>query len=88
MGFGLKCPPVCYTLPVTQGFENFEASNNDPFPLPDIDERGVDLSQIRRQLALTPSQRLRMLETFLVSIIQIRRGIRRPPVSSDPFSSR
>jgi hypothetical protein len=50
----------------------------DGFPMPEIDSRGVDRSQIRRQLTRTPAERLRALESFLASIIRIRRGIRTP----------
>jgi len=38
---------------------------HEPFPMPEIDSNGVDRSQIRRQLELTPSERLQALETFL-----------------------
>jgi hypothetical protein len=43
----------------------------------DIDSNGVDREQIRRQLALTPAERLRALESFLASVLKVRRGIRR-----------
>ena len=50
-------------------------------PQPDIDSSGIDREQIRRQLRLTPSERLRAMEVFLSSIIRIRRGIRRTQIS-------
>ena len=39
---------------------------------PDIDENGVDRAQIRAMLALTPDQRLRKVEEFLSSALEIR----------------
>jgi hypothetical protein len=38
----------------------------------DIDENGVDRAQIRAMLALTPEERLRRLEGFIASVIEIR----------------
>ena len=58
------------------------------FPMPEIDSNGVDRSQIREQLKLTPFQRLQALESFLASTMKIRRGLRRPSISSDPDPSR
>ena len=58
------------------------------FPMPEIDANGVDRSQIRKQLELTPFQRLQALESFLASTMRIRRGLRRPSISSDPGPSR
>lgn len=43
-----------------------------PFPLPEIDERGVDRSQIRRMLALTPEERLQFLESAVASMMVVR----------------
>jgi hypothetical protein len=60
--------------------ENRQAAPDEAFPMPEIDSNGVDRSQIRRQLKLTPGERLRALETFLASILEIRRAIRRPAV--------
>jgi hypothetical protein len=51
--------------------------------MPEIDSNGVDRSQIRRQLERTPSERLQALETFLESVIEIRRGIRKPSIPQD-----
>jgi hypothetical protein len=39
---------------------------------PDIDESGVDRAQIRVMLALTPEDRLRRMEGFLSSALEIR----------------
>jgi hypothetical protein len=39
---------------------------------PDIDENGVDRAQIRATLALTPEERLRRVEEFLESALEIR----------------
>jgi hypothetical protein len=54
----------------------------------DIDSNGVDRAQIRRQLALTPAERLLALESFLASVVRIRRGIRRAEDSRDPRPAR
>lgn len=40
---------------------------------PCYSEDGVDLTQIRRLLALTPSERLRELEEFLADLDALRR---------------
>jgi hypothetical protein len=39
---------------------------------PDIDENGVDRAQIRAMLALTPEERLKRIEEFLESALEIR----------------
>jgi hypothetical protein len=39
---------------------------------PDIDENGVDRAQIRAMLALTPEERLRKVEGFIESMLEIR----------------
>jgi len=39
---------------------------------PDIDENGVDRAQIRALLALTPEERLRYVEEFVESALEIR----------------
>ena len=45
----------------------------DPDPAePDIDENGVDRAQIRAMLALTPEERLRKVEGFIESMLEIR----------------
>ena len=38
-----------------------------------IDRRGVDREQIRRMLQLSPLERLRWLEEFVESVVEIRR---------------
>jgi hypothetical protein len=38
-----------------------------------IDRRGVDRTQIRRMLRLSPLERLRWLEEFVESVTKIRR---------------
>lgn len=39
---------------------------------PDIDENGVDRAQIRAMLRLTPEERLRYVEEFVESALEIR----------------
>jgi hypothetical protein len=39
---------------------------------PDIDENGVDRAQIRAMLTLTPEERLRRVESFVESALEIR----------------
>jgi len=39
---------------------------------PDIDENGVDRVQIRAMLALTPEERLRYVEEFVESALELR----------------
>lgn len=39
---------------------------------PDIDENGVDRAQIRAMLQLSPEERLRRVEAFVASAIEIR----------------
>ncbi len=56
--------------------------------MPEIDWRGVDLSQIRYHLSLSPIERLKAVESFLASTMRIRRGLRRTSVSSDPDPAR
>ena len=43
-----------------------------PPPAPDIDENGVDRAQIRAMLRLTPEDRLRYVEEFVESALEIR----------------
>jgi hypothetical protein len=64
------------------------SSTAGTFSIVEIDSNGVDRAQIRRQLRLSPGERLRSLESFLASVIRIRRGIRRPQVSRDPHPAR
>lgn len=49
-----------------------EPESDDLGATPDIDWRGVDRAQIRRMLAMSPSERLEWLETFLASVADIR----------------
>jgi hypothetical protein len=47
--------------------------DEDALPIePDIDESGVDRAQIRAMLALTPEERLRRVEEFVESVLEIR----------------
>jgi hypothetical protein len=39
---------------------------------PDIDENGVDRAQIREMLRLSPEERLRRVEDFVDSVLEIR----------------
>jgi len=39
---------------------------------PDIDENGVDRAQIREMLRLSPEERLRRVEDFVESVLEIR----------------
>lgn len=41
--------------------------------LPDIDDAGVDRAQIREMLALTPAERLLVIQNLADSIAEIRR---------------
>lgn len=48
-------------------------SIEDPAPAaPDIDANGVDRAQIRAMLALSPEERLRRVEEFVESALEIR----------------
>lgn len=49
------------------------------FPMPEVDGNGVGLTQVRRMLALTPAERLRMLESALASMIKVRDAVRSEP---------
>jgi hypothetical protein len=60
-----------------------DAIEGDAFPMPEIDANGVDRSQIRRSLALTPAQRLQVLESALASMIKVRSATHRTPVLPD-----
>lgn len=46
----------------------------------DIDENGVDRSQIRAMLLLTPEERLRSIEEFVESAMEIRERNNERPV--------
>ena len=65
-----------------------ELPAGEPFPMPEIDSNGVDRSQIRSHLALTPFERLKTVESFLASTVRIRRGLRRTSISPDPVPPR
>jgi hypothetical protein len=52
----------------------------EPFPMPEIDEQGIDRTQIRRLLDLSPADRLRQLQSVLESLTRLRGGARRSPV--------
>lgn len=47
-------------------------SNETRLAEPDIDASGVDRAQIRAMLALTPEERLRRVEEFVESALEIR----------------
>jgi hypothetical protein len=64
------------------------ADETQPFPLPQVDDNGVDRSQVRRALALTPSERLRSLESALSSLMKVRDGFRRAETARDSDSTR
>jgi hypothetical protein len=64
------------------------ADRETPFPMPEIDANGVDRSQIRRMLRMTPSERLRFLEAALASMMEVRNGIRAAEIPRDPGSAR
>ena len=50
-----------------------DPSGEEPRPVePDIDENGVDRAQIRAMLRLTPEERLRLVEEFVESALEIR----------------
>lgn len=49
----------------------------EAFPMPDIDDAGVDRSQIRRFLELSPVERVQQLQTMLASIERLRHGASR-----------
>ena len=48
------------------------APPDDTPAAPDIDENGVDREQIRAMLRLTPEERLRLVEEFVESALEIR----------------
>lgn len=47
---------------------------------PDIDENGVDRAQIRAFLKLSPEERLRKVEAFVASALEIRERSGEPRV--------
>jgi hypothetical protein len=58
------------------------------FPMPEVHSNGVDLAQVRRMLALTPAERLRVLESALASMMKVRNAAQRAQVSRDPVTPR
>ena len=50
-----------------------EGHGPDLVPVPDIDQNGVDRAQIRQMLALTPAERLLVIQNLSDSIAEIRR---------------
>ena len=56
--------------------------------MPEVDVNGVDLAQVRRMLALTPAERLRVLESALASMMKVRDAAQRTQVSRDPAAPR
>lgn len=58
------------------------------FPMPEVDPNGVDLAQVRRMLALSPAERLRVLESALASMMKVRDAAQRAQVSRDPAAPR
>ena len=46
--------------------------------MPEIDDDGIDRTQIRRFLRLSPIERVRQLQTVIASIERLRHGVARP----------
>lgn len=65
-----------------------ELPDGEPFPMPEMDSNGIDRSQIRCHLALTPFERLKAVEAFLASTVRLRRGLRRTSISPDTLPPR
>lgn len=63
----------CYSAHVSAAMPD-----SDPFPLPEIDTNGVDRSQIRAALRLSPVERLRRAEQFAQDTLRVweQNGIR------------
>ncbi len=55
-----------------------KATADDEFPMPEIDDNGVDRSQIRALLRLTPVERLRQAEQFMDETMKLweQNGVR------------
>lgn len=64
---------ICYFPIVTSALPHA-----DDFPMPEIDKNGVDRSQIRAFLRLTPEERLRRAEQFAAGTMQVweQNGVR------------
>jgi hypothetical protein len=63
------------------------AQDASDFPMPEIDSNGVDLSQIRYMLSLSPLERLQLLEAALASMMKVRHAAGSAAVPRDPDSS-
>ena len=44
---------------------------SQPFPMPECDENGIDRTQIRRLLALSPAERLMAHDSYMNSVFAI-----------------
>jgi len=44
---------------------------SDPFPVPECDKNGIDRTQIRRLLALSPAERLIAHDSYMNSVFAI-----------------
>lgn len=64
------------------------ATEPTDFPMPEVDPNGVDLAQVRRMLALTPAERLRLLESALASMMKVRDAAQRAQVPRNPAAPR
>ncbi len=58
----------------------FDRRSCDVLASPEIDEAGVDRAQIRAMLALSPEERLRLVEEFLDSVAETREANEEGPV--------
>jgi hypothetical protein len=65
---------ACYARTVSSR----ETADEREFPMPEIDANGVDRSQIRAALRLTPVERLRLAEQFVEDTMRLweQNGIR------------
>lgn len=54
------------------------SEDGEAFPMPEIDDDGIDRTQIRRFLRLSPIERVRQLQTVIASIERLRHGVARP----------
>ncbi len=48
-------------------------AESQPFPMPECDEKGIDRTQIRRLLALSPAERLIVHDSYMNSVFEIWR---------------
>ena len=65
--------------------EPFEPAD---FPMPEVDANGVDLAQVRRMLALTPGERLRLLQSALASMMKVRDAAQRTQLPRNSAATR